>query len=270
MASSDVGSEDIDFLLSNFEQIRSYGAVLHDERDADCYQQQLPQAAAGERPRKRNRRTQGPQGEAAEPCVHCGGLSAVADAASGESVCETCGACLEALYPDHQPLAVSELHSNYLRKYHVSERLKQHCLEDSPVPEDVLSAIGRRMAGKEWSKDNLRQVLRALKQQKYIERWIQITWRLTGERPPPMSAEEIDRVQEMFALVEGPFSAFKPSDRKNMLNYNYVFRQIFILLDIPQHLPYFPLLKSRQKLSELDSIWLRICEHNDWPFVPSL
>eukprot|EP00741_Cyanophora_paradoxa_P011924 tig00020567_g11522.t1 len=126
------------------------------------------------------------------------------------------------------------------------------------------------MAGKEWSKDNIRQVLRALKQQKYIERWAQIKWRITGERPPPMSAEDMDRVQEMFALVEVPFSMFKSQGRKNMLNYNYVFRQIFVLLDLPQHLPFFPLLKSRQKLSELDSIWNRICEYNDWHFFPTL
>eukprot|EP00741_Cyanophora_paradoxa_P018803 tig00021047_g18151.t1 len=130
---------------------------------------------AGERPRKRNRRTQGPK---AKP------LSPAEIAALPPSLVFTW-------------MGICELHSNYLRKYHVSERLKQHCLEDSPVPEDVLAAIARRMAGKEWSKDNIRQVLRALKQQKYIERWAQIKWRITGERPPPMSAEDMDRVQEI-------------------------------------------------------------------------
>eukprot|EP00741_Cyanophora_paradoxa_P016337 tig00020912_g15773.t1 len=243
-------SNEIDLLLRNFEQIQRYGAILHDEGDPDFdTPAPYPAAAAaiansylgaGERPRKRNRRTQGPK----------------------RSRCPLRKLQL------YRPRC--ELHSNYLRKYHVSERLKQHCLEDSPVPRTCWQLSARRMAGKEWSKDNIRQVLRALKQQKYIERWAQIKWRITGERPPPMSAEDMDRVQEMFALVEVPFSMFKSQGRKNMLNYNYVFRQIFVLLDLPQHLPFFPLLKSRQKLSELDSIWNRICEYNDWHFFPTL
>eukprot|EP00741_Cyanophora_paradoxa_P013555 tig00020697_g13088.t1 len=218
-------SGEIDLLLRNFEQIQRYGAILHDEGDPDFdTPAPYPAAAAaitssylgaGERPRKRNRRTQGPQGEAAVPCGNCGSTALVGVHLDGDLVCQGCGLVLDLYYPDHQPLAVSEIHSNYLRKYHVSERLKQHCLEDSPVPEDVLAAIARRMAGKEWSKDNIRQVLRALKQQKYIERWAQIKWRITGERPPPMSAEDMDRVQEMFALVEVPFSIFKSQGRNS-------------------------------------------------------
>eukprot|EP00741_Cyanophora_paradoxa_P002119 tig00000552_g2055.t1 len=222
-------SNEIDLLLRNFEQIQRYGAILHDEGDPDFdTPAPYPAAAAaiansylgaGERPASATAAPKAPKAKRC-PCGNCSSTALVGVHLDGDLVCQGL--------------------RNYLRKYHVSERLKQHCLEDSPVPEDVLAAIARRMAGKEWSKDNIRQVLRALKQQKYIERWAQIKWRITGERPPPMSAEDMDRVQEMFALVEVPFSMFKSQGRKNMLNYNYVFRQIFVLLDLPQHLPFSP------------------------------
>eukprot|EP00741_Cyanophora_paradoxa_P014046 tig00020734_g13558.t1 len=178
-------SGEIDLLLRNFEQIQRYGAILHDEGDPD-FDAPAPYPAAA----------------AAIANSYLGPESAPASATAAPKAPKAkplSPAEIAALPPSlvFTWMGICELHSNYLRKYHVSERLKQHCLEDSPVPEDVLAAIARRMAGKEWSKDNIRQVLRALKQQKYIERWAQIKWRITGERPPPMSAEDMDRVQEI-------------------------------------------------------------------------
>jgi hypothetical protein len=63
---------------------------------------------------------------------------------------------------------------------------------------------------------------------------------------------------------------FKPQDRKNFLNNNYVFHKLFELLGYDQFLPYFNYLKSREKLQEHDEIWKKICEYNKWEFYPSM
>lgn len=269
--SVDCCDDEVDYLLANFQQLRDYGYIERDCREPLPFgalpPMQLQPAAAEKRIGKRKR----PEAKAPEVvrCGHCGSTSIVSNWTDAEETCSSCGLVLEEFFPEAPPMADCCNQSNYLRKYHVSERLKQYCLDDTDVPDSVVESVRGRMRGKEWTKDNIRQVLRALKLQKYIEKYLQIKARCTGDRPPTMSAEIMDRVQEMFLQVELPFAMFKPASRTNMLNYNYVFSQLFILLDMPQYLPYFPLLKSKQKLAELDAIWAKICEYNDWDFWPT-
>jgi hypothetical protein len=42
------------------------------------------------------------------------------------------------------------------------------------------------------------------------------------------------------------------------------------LLEKDEYLVHFPLLRSRDKLSQQDRIWRNICADLDWEFIPSL
>ena len=42
------------------------------------------------------------------------------------------------------------------------------------------------------------------------------------------------------------------------------------LLDQKQFLPYFPMLKDREKRIEQDDIWKKICAELDWAFIPTI
>jgi hypothetical protein len=42
------------------------------------------------------------------------------------------------------------------------------------------------------------------------------------------------------------------------------------LLDETEFLPYFPMLKDREKQIEQDEIWKKICKELNWEFVPTL
>ena len=42
------------------------------------------------------------------------------------------------------------------------------------------------------------------------------------------------------------------------------------LLDQRQFLPFFPMLKDREKRIEQDEIWKKICEELDWEFIPTI
>ena len=46
-----------------------------------------------------------------------------------------------------------------------------------------------------------------------------------------------------------------PDNRKNFLSYAYVLHKFCQLLELDDLLPYFPLLKSREKLQQQDQIW---------------
>ena len=42
------------------------------------------------------------------------------------------------------------------------------------------------------------------------------------------------------------------------------------LLEQIQLLPYFPMLKDRDKRVEQDSIWKKICGELNWQFIPTI
>jgi hypothetical protein len=46
--------------------------------------------------------------------------------------------------------------------------------------------------------------------------------------------------------------------------------KFFELLELDDYLVYFPLLKNREKLQEVDSTWKQICDHLNWEFIPSV
>jgi hypothetical protein len=42
------------------------------------------------------------------------------------------------------------------------------------------------------------------------------------------------------------------------------------LLEEDSFLPYFPMLKDREKRMEQDEIWKKICEELKWQFIPTI
>ena len=43
-----------------------------------------------------------------------------------------------------------------------------------------------------------------------------------------------------------------------------------LLLDQKQFLPYFPMLKDREKRIEQDNIWKQICDELEWEYIPTI
>jgi len=54
------------------------------------------------------------------------------------------------------------------------------------------------------------------------------------------------------------------------LNYYYTVYKLCELLNQDEFLPYFPLLKDKEKMIEQDEIWKKICEELDWEFIPTV
>ena len=84
-----------------------------------------------------------------------------------------------------------------------------------------------------------------------------------------MPPELEDALKRMFQSIQAPFERHCPPTRKNFLSYSYVLYKLFELLGERSYLPYFPLLKSHEKLYQQDVIWRNICQDLDWQFVSS-
>ena len=138
---------------------------------------------------------------------------------------------------------------------------------ESPIPAkefDAIEAAIFQTSADVIDKTLIRKVLRSLKMQKYIEKWLQIMWRVTGQRPPSLSDEEVCQMDGLFIAIQVPFLHFKPLWRKNFLNYNYTFHRLLIAIGRDDMRKFFPLIKSQSKLDILDDTWADICEFHRW------
>ena len=78
------------------------------------------------------------------------------------------------------------------------------------------------------------------------------------------------KLRLMFTEIQGPFERNCPEERKNFLSYSYVLYKFCELLGEDKYLPCFPLLKSKEKLKQQDSIWRGIAKDLHWEYIPTI
>lgn len=215
--------------------------------------------------------------ESRSTCVACGGVR-LSYAGSGTSypgslVCDSCGVVQPGLvfYESMYGRDVSRRSSNYKRIHHWHERISQLLLMESQIPHEQMLAIAERLCDGTYAvinKDAVRAVLRSLNMQLYIEKWLQIIFRCTRIAPPIPGNLLVHKLDEMFQSLQEPFNCFRTAKRKNFLNYNYVFCRLFQRVHCTQFCMFFPLIKSKQKLKQLDEMWDLMAESLRWDLKP--
>ena len=201
-------------------------------------------------------------------CDGCGSSQLVTSYAQGHFVCYDCALVQSVAVMEFAPKQWRPC-SNYKRIHHWHERISQFQLLESPIPPHELDQIKSTIKDSgvdRLDKPIIRQVLRSLKMQRYIEKWLQIMHHLTGQRPPHLSDEEIVKLDVLFVATQVPFVHFKPANRKNFINYNYMFHRLFEFIHREELKKYFPLIKSVSKLNALDTVWEQICLYHQWKF----
>jgi hypothetical protein len=165
----------------------------------------------------------------------------------------------------------------YKRLNHFSEIVNSlQARENCEIPTHVLEAVreeyrkSRTTKRSEITPQKTRQFLKKLNLVKYYEHTHQITQSLSGISAPKLSPQLESKLRQMFVAIQTPFSRHAPPHRKNFLSYNYVIHKCLELLGKDEFLIYFPLLKSRIKLHECDSIWKKICQDLQWQYVSSV
>ncbi len=56
---------------------------------------------------------------------------------------------------------------------------------------------------------------------------------------------------------------------KRFIKYDYIFKQIFMLMNLPEKVKQCPQIKTKQILKNYDRLWKQICDHNKWVFCSS-
>ena len=195
------------------------------------------------------------------------------------SVCPRCG--LAEPYLDAAAAALNgpdeHDHCSFSNKriHHFSEWLASiQAKENFHVPQDAMEQVMKllaeeRVAPADVTVNRVREALKKLKLRRYYEHSQLITCKLTGLSPPRMSPEMEEKIKVCFLAASTAFQRHCPPDRKNMISYQLVLLKLCELLGCHEFVPYFMLLKGRDKVCRMDVIWRKICEDLDWSFVPS-
>ena len=163
----------------------------------------------------------------------------------------------------------------YKRINHFREILAQfQAKETTQIPEEVLENIKNQIRKERIDLTHLnnkkaKDILKKLGYNKYYEHIPFIKDKL-GIKPPVMTPDLEESLCNLFMEIQGPYAKFCPDDRVNFLNYYYTVYKLCELLDQTQFLPYFPMLKDREKRIEQDEIWKKICDDLNWEFVPTI
>tara|TARA_B100000900_G_scaffold373353_1_gene353837 strand:- start:408 stop:1601 length:1194 start_codon:yes stop_codon:yes gene_type:complete len=163
----------------------------------------------------------------------------------------------------------------YKRINHLREILAQfQAKESTHIPEEVLENFKNQIKKERLTLENLtnkkaKEILKNLGYNKYYEHIPFIKDKL-GIKPPVMTSELEETLCNLFIEIQKPYSIYCPKERVNFLNYYYTLYKLCELLKETKFLPYFPMLKDREKRIEQDQIWKKICEELGWKFIPTI
>lgn len=197
----------------------------------------------------------------------------------GIMVCNTCSRSVQYLIENEKP-SYKEPPKEvcfyaYKRINHFKEILSQfQGKETTQIPIDVIENIKLQIKKERIDLNQItnlktKEILKKLGYNKYYEHIPFIKDKL-GIKPPIMSPELEETLCNLFIELQSPYSKYCPDDRVNFLNYYYTAYKLCELLGELKYLPFFPMLKDREKRIEQDVIWKQICEELDWEFMPTI
>jgi hypothetical protein len=163
----------------------------------------------------------------------------------------------------------------YKRINHFREILSQfQAKETTQISPEIIENITQQIKKERISLSQLtnkrtKDILKKLGYNKYYEHITFIKDKL-GIKPPIMSADLEITLCNLFMDIQSPYAKYCPDYRINFLNYYYTVYKLCELLDQQQFLPFFPMLKDREKRIEQDIIWKNICDELDWEFIPTV
>jgi hypothetical protein len=212
-------------------------------------------------------------------CKFCNKGEMIAVDYEGIMICNNCSASVKYLVENEKP-SYKEPPKEvcfyaYKRINHFREILAQfQAKETTQIPDEVIENIiqqikKERIDLSQMTNRRTKEILKKLGYNKYYEHIPFIKDKL-GIKPPIMSSELENTLCNLFMDIQGPYAKYCPDDRVNFLNYYYTVYKLCELLNQYHFLPYFPMLKDREKRIEQDVIWKNICEELGWEYIPTV
>jgi hypothetical protein len=142
----------------------------------------------------------------------------------------------------------------------IVETVRQHFLDEGYVTFDHLTY------------DVLRQAMRRCGLSKFYVFDVQIMCTLKGIPPPRFTYEQETFIRIIFRGIERPCIRWRNRlyrGRTNFISYPLCLYMICLLLGWVELLPYFTLLKGKDKLKNQLIVFRGVCRDLDWDFIPA-
>ncbi len=211
--------------------------------------------------------------EAETICQVCGNDELIHDTKVSQLICEMCGAS-QFYLDDDTPQWSDEVQVSTPFKYTRINNFKVHLqrlqgVEAKVIPDQVIEDIQKELRARRITSgiDHalIKKVLKHLGHTKYYNNISTILSKITNQKPPILSQEFSEELERDFLQIEKSFERHKDKfqgPRRHFFSYNFVMNKLFRKMqqkypndeNIPKLIPMFPLLKSRQKLQEQDSV----------------
>jgi len=212
-------------------------------------------------------------------CKECNNGEMIPVDYEGIAICNNCSKSVKYLIENEKP-SYKEPPKEvcfyaYRRINHFREILAQfQAKETTQIPTEVIEAIKMQIKKERikitaLTNKKAKEILKKLGYNKYYEHIPFIKDKL-GIKPPIMSPELEETLCNLFMDIQEPYAKYCPDDRVNFLNYYYTVYKLCELLGQEKFLPYFPMLKDREKRIEQDEIWKKICQELSWTFIPTV
>jgi uncharacterized Zn finger protein (UPF0148 family) len=216
----------------------------------------------------------------AEHCAPCN-IPREEITSEGILVCPKCGSEEYALvvsdFPSFRDPPKERNNYAYKKQNHLNEILNQfQAKESTEIPDEVMNEVICEIRKRRidnialLTEQNIREILKKLGRNRYYEHAAHILSRLNGNPPPTITPEIEDKIRAMFQEVQAPYLLYCPDERRNFLSYSYIIYKFLELLELDEYKVHFPLLKSRDRLIQHDTIWKKICEYLQWEFIQSI
>ena len=204
-------------------------------------------------------------------------------------VCESCGVTKNWQDPDiPQWSDECDFSKTYRYKklgYFIEHLYRMQARGCTLIPDFVINNVmmelkkNRVNSNDKINKVMIRSILKSLDMTTYYDNINSIIRTISGKAAPTFPEDLEDKLICMFMRTLQPFEKYKsliPS-RNNYLSYPYAIRKLIEIVAHEENDPnilkfkeFFGLLKSRDKTWEHEKVWKKICEANEWPFIPSI
>jgi len=143
--------------------------------------------------------------------------------------------------------------------------------ENTYVPDDVIRELTVKLYemgvrdSKTITVSIIFDMLKKLKdKRKYYKHKTQILYKITGKKPPRLSAQQEKAYIDQFRKIYPLYVKYCPKGRNNFFSYNYILHRITEYFGYKEYLEFFPLLKGIDKLKKHDIIFKKICHDLNW------
>lgn len=213
----------------------------------------------------------------AEQCSDCNKGELIPYEDEGAIICTNCYKNFPYLIENEKPSykdTPKEITSyGYKPINHFKEVLAQtQAKETTQIGDEMIEKIKlqikkERLKLEEVSNEMMRKILRKLNYDSKFYEHIPFIKHKMGIKPIIMSRELEEDLYNDFNLLQVPYFKHCPNNRENFLNYNYVAYKLCERRGRSEFLPFFHMIKDRNKLIEHDSIWEKMCVDLGWKFI---